>query len=210
MNSTEMTALVRRDLHDEDETAYRWTDEELERHISRAVREFSAALPREMDEAIATISGLREIDISGITNRILVEAVEYPTDRFPRCLCRFGLRGDTITLLEPELPDGSNARIYYGALHTLDESSSTIPVRHENIIATGAEGYAALERALFSINRVNTGGPSTSADLLTWGTGRIDRFRSELLRFGKKNRIRPSTLYRPYSPPVSRSADFGP
>ena len=45
MNLAEMIALVRKDLHDEDSGNYRWTDAELTRHISRAVRELSESLP---------------------------------------------------------------------------------------------------------------------------------------------------------------------
>ena len=44
MNLSEMRAIVRRDLHDEDANNYRWTDDELNRHIAHAVKDFS--LPR--------------------------------------------------------------------------------------------------------------------------------------------------------------------
>ena len=33
MNLSEMRTIVRRDLHDEDAGNYRWTDDELDRHI---------------------------------------------------------------------------------------------------------------------------------------------------------------------------------
>ena len=36
MNLTDMKTIVRRDLHDEDDTNYRWTDDELDRHIAHA------------------------------------------------------------------------------------------------------------------------------------------------------------------------------
>ncbi len=41
MNLTDMRTLVRRDLHDEDATSYRWTNDELDRHIARALKDFS-------------------------------------------------------------------------------------------------------------------------------------------------------------------------
>ena len=82
MNLTDMRAIVRRDLHDEDSQNYRWTNDELDRHISRAVKDFSEAIPREQKTLKSTVSGSREIDISSITDRVMVEAVEYPVDYY--------------------------------------------------------------------------------------------------------------------------------
>ncbi len=127
MNLTEMRAIVRCDLHDEDTANYRWSDDEIDRHITHTVREFSEAIPCEQRATLETTTGSREIDISSLTNRVMVQAVEYPTGRFPRSYQRFSLWADSICLLGDEIPDGSDAYIYYGKLHTLDESSSTVP-----------------------------------------------------------------------------------
>ena len=43
MDLPTMRARVRRDLHDEDSNNYRWTDDELDRHIQRALNEVSTA-----------------------------------------------------------------------------------------------------------------------------------------------------------------------
>ena len=210
MNLSEMRALIRRDLHDEDSANYRWTDDEIDRHIAHAVKDFSECLPYEQKTAKATTDGSRELDIADLSDRIMVEAVEYPLDRFPRSYQRFSLWGDTLTLLGSEIPDGSNANIYYGQLHTLDASSSTVPARHEDLIAAGAGGYAAVEWAAYTINRVNVGGINTTGDLLTWGQTRLKFFRDELRRLGRRNRARVRTLYRPYYPPLSKATDYGP
>jgi len=102
-----------------------------------------------------------------------VEAVEYPVDKFPKRYQRFALWGDTLTLLGDEVPDGSNANVYYGKLHTLDAEGSTIPQRYEDLIATGAEGYAAVEWAAYAVNRVNVGGEVTPRDFLGWGNEKL-------------------------------------
>ena len=99
----------------------------------------------------------------------MVEVVEYPVDKFPKRYQRFSLWGDTLTLLSDEVPDGSNAYIYYGKLHTLDVSTSTIPTNLEDLVATGAEGYAAVEWAAYAINQVNVGGTVTPGEFLAWG-----------------------------------------
>jgi len=140
----------------------------------------------------------------------MVQAVEYPVDRFPKICQRFSLWGDTVTLLGKEVPDGSNACIYYGKLHTLDAGSSTIPAIYEDLIATGACGYASVEWAAFAINRVNIGGTATPGELLNWGKDKLGYFRQELKRLGRRNRARINQLYRPAYPIVSETTDYGP
>ncbi len=205
-----MRTIVRRDLHDEDATNYRWTNDELDRHIAHAVKDFSEAVPYEQKATKATTSGSRVLDISTITNRIMVEAVEYPVDKFPRRYQRFSLWGDALTLLGDEVPDGSNAYIYYGKLHTLDASSSTIPAKFEDLIAIGACGCAAVEWAAYAINRVNVGGNTTPKEFLDWGNQKLAYFREELKRLGRRNKVRIRQLYKPYYSPVSKSTDYGP
>ena len=210
MDLTDMRAIVRRDLHDEDSGSYRWTDNELNRHIDRAVKEFSEYLPYEQKATKATTSGSRELDITTVTNRVMVEAVEYPVDKFPRRYQPFSLWGDVLTLLGDEVPDGSNAYIYYGKLHTLDASGSTVPTRHEDLIAAGAAGFAAVEWAVYAVNRVNVGGTVTPREFLDWGNLKLRFFRGELRRLGRRDRVRVSSLYRPHYPIVSKSTDYGP
>ncbi len=209
MNLSDMRAIVRRDLHDEDAGNYRWTNDELDRHIAHAVKDFSEAIPYEQKAVKATTSGSRELDIATITDRIMVEAVEYPADEFPKRYQRFTLWADTLTLLGDEVPDGSNAYIYYGKLHTLGESS-TIPAIYEDLIAAGAGGYAAVEWAVYAINRVNVGGTPTPGGFLAWGREKLNHFKTELKRLGRRNRVRTRSLYKPYYAPVSKSTDYGP
>ncbi len=210
MTLIEMRAILRRDLHDEDAANYRWSDDELDRHTTHAAREFSEAIPCEQKEALATTSGSREIDISSLSDRIMVQAIEYPVDRFPRMFQRFSLWGDTLTLLGDTVPDGGDAYIYYGKLHTIDATTSTIPARLEDLVATGACGYAAVEWAAFAINRVNVGGTITAGEFLSWGKEKLNYFRQELKRLGRKNRARINQLYKPYYPMASKTTDYGP
>jgi hypothetical protein len=127
----------------------------------------------------------------------MVEAVEYPVGRFPQWYQRFRLWGDTITLLGNEVPDGSNAYIYYGAVHTLDTSSSTISGNLEDLVATGACGYAAIELAAYAINRVNVGGTMTPGEFRLWGSERLALFKESLNRLGRRHRVRSQQLFEP-------------
>ena len=210
MNLSEMRTIVRRELRDEDASNYRWTNDELDRHIAHAVRDFSEAIPRQQKTTKTTTAGSRELDISTLSDRIMVEAVEYPVDKFPKRYQRFSLWADTLTLLGIDVPNGANAYVYYGKLHTLDASTSTIPAKYEDLVAAGACGYAAVEWAVFAVNRVNTGGEVTPREFMAWGKEKLGYFRNELKRLGRHSRARTRSLYQPYYPPVSQTTDFGP
>jgi hypothetical protein len=166
MNLSEMIALVRKDLHDEDNNNYQWSDAKLTRHIDRALRELSEKIPLSAKATLPTTSGSRELDISGFSNRIMVEAVEYPVDASPPSYQRFSIWGDTLTIISGSEPDGSNCYVYYGTLHTLDANGSTLPAKYEDLVATGACGYAAIEWAAYAINKINVGGTMTPSRVL--------------------------------------------
>jgi hypothetical protein len=208
MDLSEMRIRVRRDLRDEDEANYRWSNDELDRHIDHALRDFSQVLPMEMKSDIATTAGSREIDISTLTDRVRVLAAEYPIGQFPPLYQRFSLYQDILTLLSDEVPDGSDARIFYGQLHVLDAETSSIPSQHEDTVAIGAEAYALIEWAAYAINRVSVGGEETPRRFRERGEDLLHQFKRDLARL--KSRLRSRQLYRPAITPVSKTTDWGP
>ncbi len=168
MNLSEMRSRVRKDLHDEDAANYRWTDAELDRHIGRAVRELSLAIPLEAKTALTTGPNSRELSLTGIAGLIAIEAVEYPTGKYPPSYVQFSVWADTLAMLVQGAPIGGDpVNVYYGKMHTLDANGSTIPPQLEEVVATGAVAYAALEWASFATNRVNVGGQDTWRNYLT-------------------------------------------
>ena len=195
MNLTEMIALVRKDLHDEDSNNYQWSDTEITRHINRAVSEFSEKVPLPAKATLPTTADSRELDISSLTNRVMVEAIEYPLDMTPPGFQRFSIWGDTLTIISGSEPDGSNCHIYYGILHTLDANGSTIPAKYEDLIATGACGYAAMEWAVYAINRVNVGGTMSPREYRLWASERLGVFQERLDRLGRRQRVRDQQLF---------------
>ncbi len=194
MNLTEMLTLVRRDLKD-GAAPYRWSDDELTRHIDRAVKELSERVPLPAMALLPTTADSREVDISSLEDRIMVQAVEYPVDEFPIRYQRFSVWGDTLTVITGDAPNGGNCQVYYGMMHTLNALGSTIPLKHEDIVTAGAAGYAAIEMAAYAINRVNIGGKSTPREYRLWGNTRLETFKDRLKRLGRRNRLRPSQLY---------------
>ena len=209
MNLTEMRARVRQDLHDEDANNYRWTDDELDRHIEHAVRELSLAVPLEAKATPTTTAGSRELSIASLTDLVAIEAVEYPVGEYPPRYVRFSLWGETLTLLIESTPgDGEEVYVYYGKLHTLDETNSTIPSPLEELVAIGAEGYAAIEWASFATNRVNLGGDQAWRNYLVWGQDRLASFMKGLAKHSRKNVVRCRRLYRPYEPGAGQTSEW--
>ncbi len=208
---SDIRSRLRKDLHDEDSGNYRWTDAVLDRHIQKAVYEFSLAIPRQEKATKQTTSGSRDIDISSLTDRVEIERVEYPIGKYPPHYVRYSLWGNTLTLLVDSVPGSvQDVYIYYGKMHTLEASGSTIPQSLEDLLCLGASAYAAIEWASYAQNRVNVGGEDTWRAYLTWGQDRLARFHKELNRHRHKNRVRISSLYIPARLPDSQTTDGGP
>ncbi|MCS7206577.1 MAG: hypothetical protein NZ951_01370 [Dehalococcoidia bacterium] len=193
-----LRALLRQDLRDTDPTAYRWSDADLDRHLQHAARDLSLAVPREATVEFTTTPGSRTLSLASLPDLVRVEAVEYPVDRWPPSYVLFSLWGTTLTLLVDTPPAGAEpVRLYYGRLHTLTATTSTIPSYLEELVVMGASGYAALEWASYATNRVNPGGPETWQHFLTWGKERLTLFQRSLDRLSARNRVRPRRLYTP-------------
>jgi len=211
MNLSEMRGRLRKDLHDEDPANQRWTDGELDRHIQRAVRDLSLSAPLEAKTTLSTTAGSRELSIAGLTDLVAVEAVEYPTGDYPPTYVPYSVWLSTLTMLIDAAPGGvESVNIYHTKLHTLDSTSSTLPSRFEDVAATGAGAYAALEWASFATNRVNVGGQDVWRDYLAWGQERLAEFERALARHGRRNAVRVRQLYRPATTPVDQSTVTGP
>jgi hypothetical protein len=209
MNLTQMIAVVRQDLHDEDSGNYRWTDAVITRHINRVLAELSESIPVPAKATVATVAGARELDISGLSDRIMVAAVEYPVEGTPPEYQQFSLWGDNLTILTGRCPDGDNCSIYYGVSHTIDTQGSTLPGKYTDLVVGGACAYAAIELALYTINRVNSGGANAPEALLEWGNQKLKIFRQELRRLGRRNRIRVNELTEVFSSASGNNQDLG-
>lgn len=204
-------ARVRQDLHDEAASSYRWTDAELDRHIGRAVREISLTAPLEAVASLTTTAGSRELSLAAVADIVAVEAVEYPTWDYPPSYVRFSLWAGALTLLVDSPPAGAEpARVLYTKLHTLDATTSTLPAALEDLVATGAAAYAALEWASYATNRVNVGGDETWRHYLTWGEERLAAFHQGLAQQARRRALRARRFYTPAQPKPSQSTDWGP
>ncbi|MEZ4501747.1 MAG: hypothetical protein R3C39_03910 [Dehalococcoidia bacterium] len=193
-----MRGLVRRDLRDEDPADERWSDDELDRHIGRALDELSLAAPLETSTTLTTSAGSRDLDVSSLAERVAIDAVEFPTGEYPPSLVSFSLWGDTLTMdLEGVPSGGQDVIVRWARTHTLDGSGSTLPAALEDLVATGAAAYAALEWSSYATNRLNVGGADTWSHFHTWAQERLAAFHKALAKHGRQRRLRSRRLFVP-------------
>ena len=195
MNLSDMRTLVRRDLKDEDASNYRWQDNEIDRAIGRAVAELSRYCPREMKSTIATVAGSREIDISSLTDKVSVDKIEFPADKHPRSFQRFSVYQGTLTLIGDVEGDGEDCYIYWGKVHTLDGSTSTIPTYLEDVLALGATAYAVLAQTQYRVDVAGHGGEQADRDYQAWGDIMLRNFKEALKRFDRGRKLKISQFY---------------
>ena len=185
-----MLSKLRNDLHDNDATAYRWTDTVLTRHVDKAVADYSRACPIETKNTLTTTSGSRDVSISTLTSLLEVVKVEYPVDQYPPIYPRFSVWITTLTLIVDEKPNATNnVYVFWYKEHSLS-TTTTVPTKHLPIVALGAAAYALLEWANYAPNRVNVGGESVWKNYLTWGQDAMTRFRAELDKLDYRRRLR--------------------
>jgi len=192
---SDMRTLVRRDLKDEDNSNYRWQDNEIDRAIARAVAELSRYVPREMKATILTTDGSREIALTTLTDRVSVDRVEFPVGETPRSFQRFTVYSETITLIGDVEGDGANCYVYWGKVHTLDGSTSTIPSYLEDVLALGAAAYAVLAQTQYRTDTAGFGGERADTDYQSWGTVMLKEFKAQLKRFGRGRKLKISQFY---------------
>jgi hypothetical protein len=195
MTLADMRTLVRRDLKDEDASNYRWQDTEIDRAIARAVAELSRYVPREMQDAIATTDGSLYIDIVSLTDRVSVDRVEFPLGERPRQFQRFTVYADAITLIGDVEGDGEDCYVYWGKVHTLDGSTSTIPTYLEDVLALGAAAYAVLAQTQYRTDTAGFGGEQADRDYQSWGNTMLKEFKAQLKRFGRGRKLKISQFY---------------
>ena len=198
MDSATMRTKVRRDLRDTDPADYRWTDDELDRHINHALLDISQAVPEEKVSAglVIPTPASKDIDITGLTGLILVDAVEYPTGEDPKRWRSFRVWAGILTLLiDDAVVAAEPLNVYYSAAHTITALACTLPTHMEDLCSVGASAYAAYEWAAYAVNVINVGGERTAADYLKWAQDRLEVYQKELKRYGRQSRLKIGKLY---------------
>jgi hypothetical protein len=177
-----MRASVRRDLKDEDVSNYRWSDNEIDCAIERAVLDYTLYCPLEQKSTLATTDLSADVSLSTLTDLVDVVTVEHPVDQLPAQYQRFRTWGGILTFLDGYTGDGANCYIRWLKKHSIGASSSTVPAHHEAIIALGATAFAVSAQAQYQVNTANTGGGGVDNDYNQWAEERLKQFYDALSR----------------------------
>jgi len=181
-NLITMRASIRRDLKDEDSANYRWSDNEIDRAIERAVLDYSLYCPLEQKTAIATVNLSQEVSLSTLLDLVDVVTVEHPVDQVPAQFRPFLTWGGTLTFLDGYTGDGANCYVRWLKQHSIGTSSSTVPTHHDAVIALGASAFAISAQAQYQVNTANTGGGGVDNGYGLWARERFKQFYDALSR----------------------------
>ena len=148
---------LRDDLKDLDSGDYAWTDDELDRHILRAAKEYEASWPLLAQADRAGDGITRSFDLSTEPGLLDCQRVEYETDQNPpQYLAFFQDEDDHVLILGETVPEaGKDVRFWIAMSYTLTSSTTNIPTEHQPGILGGAWGFAVRAFARYAERRVN-------------------------------------------------------
>ena len=164
-----------------------------------------------MKATLTTTANSRDLSLAALTDLTSIEAVEHPTGKYPPVYVGFSVWAGTLTMLVDSAPGASeDVWVYYGKVHTLDATTSTLATPLEDLLATEAAASAAIEWSSFATNRINVGGDQVWRQYLTWPQDRMASFLSRLAQLSSKSAVRARSLYTPAQPKPSQTSDWGP
>jgi hypothetical protein len=142
----------------QDATNARWSTDDLDEAIRTALEQYSKYNPDHKLTTVNVSAAGREIDVSGISDVLQIEKVWWDYDSsdptYPPNFRQFEVwPGDVLYIDDRDEPqNGDVVRIWYTALHTLEDldsaTATTIPADDEGTIVTGACHFAAHSRAI--------------------------------------------------------------
>ncbi len=148
---------LRDDLKDLDSGDYAWTDDELDRHILRAAKEYEASWPLLAKADRAGDGATRRFDLSNEPGLLGCQRVEYEIDQNPpQYLAFFQDEDDYVLVLGETVPQaGKDLRFWIATSYTLTSTTTNIPSEHQPGILGGAWGFAVQAFARYAERRVN-------------------------------------------------------
>ncbi len=148
---------LRDDLKDLDSGDYAWTNDELDRHIMRAAKEYEGSWPLLAKADRAGDGATRRFDLSNEPGLLGCQRVEYEIDQNPpQYLAFFQDEDDYVLILGETVPQaGKDLRFWIATSYTLTSTTTSIPSEHQPGILGGAWGFAVQAFARYAERRVN-------------------------------------------------------
>jgi len=168
----------------QDATNARWSTDDIDEAIRKALEEFCLIDPLESITTITLAAAGREVDISAISGRLAVTRAWWPytaaDPEYPPNWCTYEVWGDVLFLdtgTEPAVSDV--VRVWYTTLHTLNgldgAAATTLPTDTDTVLVTGAAGFAAQQRAVELTEELNID-DKTVQKLSTYAADRLAEF----------------------------------
>ncbi len=157
MSLNTLRGNLRDDLKDLDSQDYAWSDDELDRHILRAAKEYEASWPLIARVDRAGDGMTRRFDLSTEPGFLGCQRVEYEPDQNPpQYLAFFQDKDDYVHTLGETVPEaGKYVRFWIATRYTLTSTTTNIPAEHHSGILGGAWGFAVQAFARYAERRVN-------------------------------------------------------
>lgn len=174
MDAATARGYVQRDL--KDESAVRWTANEIDRAVNRALAEYSLAWPT-VTYTDKTMGSTDTIDCTATTAWLYGLWAEYPTGENPPEAIRIAEeRRGYVRIVQSSLPAaGETVRIWYAKTRAIGDVES----EHEVIVCQGAAAFAALAGGIGSVGVVTISG-WTPKQYQDWGRETLADFRRRL------------------------------
>ncbi len=182
MDIDELRDHVRAELQDTGvDAAELLSDNELDQALERATARYSHTRRRERATAttIPATGTLRELDISTLSPRFDIVAVEYPTGDFPKSWSPFSIWAQTLTLdLENEPTASAAVNILWTSPHT----PASVDGADQDIVLTGALAFALSMLMNQKRNTLNVAGPDVWGRIASAQQDAQQRFQAQLRR----------------------------
>jgi hypothetical protein len=167
-----------------------WSSDDIDEGIRQALHEYSRTRPLQSVGTVVLDATGREIDISSLSGLLGVVQIWCDYDSgdpaFPPNRRSFQHWPDSQKIYvddDYEPQNGDTMRVFYTKLQTLNgldsETTTTIPLDDESLIAMGAAGYAATSRAVDLTEQV-TLDRLTAQQVRAWGLAKLQEFRAGL------------------------------
>jgi hypothetical protein len=167
-----------------------WSTDDIDEGIRQALHEYSKTRPLRAISTLTLSADGREIDASSLTGLLSVHEiwVDYTASdpEFPPNRRSYAYWPDEQTIYvtdDYEPASGDVVRVFYTTLQTLNgldsETTTSVLLDDETLIATGAAGYAATSRAVDLAEQV-TLDRLTAQQVRAWGLAKLQEFRSGL------------------------------
>lgn len=156
---TEAEAIAKVSTALQDASTAIWGTAEIRQAMDDALVTISEYIPRLAKGTVSFASTARELSLSGLSDLMDVDAVEFPIDEHPKRYVNFTKRGGTVILDDylPSVATSDTAYIWYFIPHEISgTATNTLSPREQPILVDLCAGEVAINKASKFYAQVNS------------------------------------------------------